>query len=380
MDIKSNKNIIACLGDSITFGHGVSATRKTDAWTFVLQRMLGERAEILNFGINGASATEGCPESYRNSGLLDEALSSGAGTFILMLGSNDTKERIWNAQAYKMGMRGIISDVLRLPGDGTDSPELFLMLPPAVFPLEDGQTAYGVSGEILTEQVIPTIEYLAADYGLPVIDLYSATKDHPEYYLEGVHPNKEGNLKIAERVFEAVNKWLDEPSGRKEPAMTNYKDLTSSVKAVTSECPHFIANLANAAALIWEYMDDINWAGFYLIQDGKLVLGPFQGKMACTEIEIGSGVCGTAVAQGKTQLVPNVHEFSGHIACDSASNSEIVVPLRKDGKIFGVLDIDSPSLARFTEEDKDHLEYLAGILELNLFKERPPAVFTHLER
>ena len=206
---KTHKNIIACLGDSITFGHGVSATRKTDAWTFVLQRMLRDRAEVLNFGINGASATERCPESYRSSGLLDEALSSGAGTFILMLGSNDTKERIWNAQAYKMGMRGIISDVLRLPGDGTDSPKLFLMLPPAVFPMEDGQTAFGVSGDILTGQVIPTVEYLAADYGLPVIDLYSMTQGHPEYYLEGVHPNKAGNLAIAERVYEAVSEWLD---------------------------------------------------------------------------------------------------------------------------------------------------------------------------
>ena len=359
------KNRIACLGDSITFGHGVSATRTHDAWTFVLQRMLGDRAEVLNYGINGASASEGCPESYRKSGLLDEALGSGAGTFILMLGSNDTKDRIWNTQSYKMGMRGIVSDILRLQRDGSDLPKLFLMLPPAIFAQEDGQTAYGVRAELMVNEVIPIIRRLAQDYDLPVIDLYSISKDHPEYYLEGVHPNAAGNLAIAETVRTALEEWLNVPTER---MMTDYKTLISSVKAVTAECPHFIANLANTAALIWEHMDDLNWAGFYLMQDGRLVLGPFQGKMACTEIEVGSGVCGTAVAAGKTQLVPDVHKFEGHIACDSASNSEIVIPLRKDGEIFGVLDIDSPSLARFTEEDKDHLEYLAGILELNLFK------------
>ena len=148
--------------------------------------------------------------------------------------------------------------------------------------------------------------------------------------------------------------------------MTDYESLIPAVKAVTAQCPHFIANLANTSALIWEYVDDLNWAGFYLMQDGKLVLGPFQGKVACTEIEIGSGVCGTAVATGKTQLVADVHQFEGHIACDSASNSEIVIPLRRGGLIFGVLDIDSPSLGRFTEEDKVQLEKLAEILQNNL--------------
>jgi len=368
MSENMNKNIVACLGDSITFGHGVSASRERDAWTFVLQRMLGEDCKVLNFGINGASASEGCPESYRASGLLDRALSCGADTYILMLGTNDTKERIWNAQRYKMGMRGIISDILRNTGRGGLAPKLFLMLPPAVFPMEDGRTAYDVSAALLTDQVVPLVKKLAEEYSLPIIDLYTATKDHPEYYVEGVHPNAAGNLAIAQQVYADIAEWLS--TFKEGPQnMTDYKTLTMSVKAVTAECPHFIANLANTAALIREHMDGINWAGFYLIQDGKLVLGPFQGKMACTEIEIGSGVCGTAVAQGKTQLVPNVHEFSGHIACDSASNSEIVVPLRKDGKIFGVLDIDSPSFGRFTEEDRDHLEYLAGILEQNLFKE-----------
>ena len=145
--------------------------------------------------------------------------------------------------------------------------------------------------------------------------------------------------------------------------VTDYKDLNMSLKAVTSICSYRIANLANAAALLWENLADINWTGFYLMTDGKLVLGPFQGKVACTEIEVGSGVCGTAVASGKTQLVEDVHTFDGHIACDSASNSEIVVPLRKDGNIFGVLDIDSPSFARFSEEDRKGLESFAKIIE-----------------
>ena len=148
--------------------------------------------------------------------------------------------------------------------------------------------------------------------------------------------------------------------------MTDYAELNSYVKAVLSICPYRIANLANAAALLWEHLDDINWAGFYMMEDGKLVLGPFQGKVACTEIEVGSGVCGTAVAKDATQLVKDVHTFDGHIACDSASNSEIVVPLHKDGAVVGVLDIDSPSFARFTEEDRAGLEAIAAIIENSL--------------
>ena len=121
--------------------------------------------------------------------------------------------------------------------------------------------------------------------------------------------------------------------------------------------------LSNAAALIRDSLEDINWAGFYLMKDGKLLLGPFQGKPACTVIEAGKGVCGTAVAEDKTQLVKNVHEFPGHIACDCASNSEIVVPIHAGDSVYGVLDIDSPKLGRFTEEDKEGLESFVRILE-----------------
>ena len=145
--------------------------------------------------------------------------------------------------------------------------------------------------------------------------------------------------------------------------MTDYRDLCDSLSAVVDGVPHLIANLANASALLWEAMDGINWAGFYLMEGGKLVLGPFQGKVACVEIEVGKGVCGTAVAEKKTQLVPDVHAFAGHIACDSASNSEIVVPIFCHDEVVGVLDIDSPHLARFDESDKAGLEAFVQILE-----------------
>ena len=154
----------------------------------------------------------------------------------------------------------------------------------------------------------------------------------------------------------------------KERVMTDYKLLNEQLKYMIDGAPYFIANLANASALIYDTMSDLNWAGFYLMEDGKLVLGPFQGKPACIEIEVGKGVCGTSVAQRQTILVKNVHEFEGHIACDSASNSEIVVPIFKDGEVIGVLDIDSPKLSRFDEKDKAGLEEFVKILEKELFK------------
>ncbi|MBQ2916372.1 MAG: GAF domain-containing protein [Clostridia bacterium] len=149
--------------------------------------------------------------------------------------------------------------------------------------------------------------------------------------------------------------------------MTNYKELNSQLYGLIHGIPHIIANLANASALLFDTLEDLNWAGFYLMENGKLILGPFQGKPACIEIAVGKGVCGTAVERNETVLVKNVHEFPGHIACDSASNSEIVIPIHKNGEIFGVLDIDSPSLSRFTDEDKTGLEEFVNILEKELF-------------
>ena len=148
--------------------------------------------------------------------------------------------------------------------------------------------------------------------------------------------------------------------------MVNYETLTLQLKALTDGIPYETANLANAAALLWEYLPQINWAGFYKMMDGQLVLGPFQGKTACIVIPVGKGVCGTAVAQDKTQLVYDVHEFPGHIACDCASNSEIVVPIHANGEILGVLDIDSPYIGRFSETDQAGLEALVKMLELAL--------------
>lgn len=146
--------------------------------------------------------------------------------------------------------------------------------------------------------------------------------------------------------------------------MTDYKELSEQLLALIDGVPHRTANLANASALIFNTLEDLNWAGFYLMEEGRLVLNAFQGKPACIEIAVGKGVCGTAVAEKRTQLVPDVHAFPGHIACDGASNSEIVVPLfGKDGEVVGVLDIDSPILARFDEYDRSGLERIAEIIE-----------------
>ena len=145
--------------------------------------------------------------------------------------------------------------------------------------------------------------------------------------------------------------------------MVNYDLICQQLSALTDGIPYEVANLANASALLWQEIPDLNWAGFYKMVEGALVLGPFQGKTACIRIPVGKGVCGTAVAQQKTQLVYNVHDFPGHIACDCASNSEIVVPVWVKGGIWGVLDIDSPSVGRFTEVDREGLEAFVKVLE-----------------
>ena len=150
--------------------------------------------------------------------------------------------------------------------------------------------------------------------------------------------------------------------------MTDYRELNTVLRSIIDGVPHKVANLANASALLYEKLDRLNWAGFYLIEDGRLVLNAFQGKVACIEIAIGRGVCGSAVAERRTLVVPDVHKFPGHIACDGASNSEIVVPLFKDDEIFGVLDIDSPIFDRFDENDKAGLEEFAGVLAGELQK------------
>ena len=150
--------------------------------------------------------------------------------------------------------------------------------------------------------------------------------------------------------------------------MTDYRELNSALRSIISDMPHLVANLANASALIYERLENLNWAGFYLLEGNKLVLNAFQGKVACIEIPVGRGVCGGAVAERRTLVVPDVHKFPGHIACDGASNSEIVIPLFKGEEIFGVLDIDSPIINRFDDDDKMGLEEFASILSCELIR------------
>ena len=145
--------------------------------------------------------------------------------------------------------------------------------------------------------------------------------------------------------------------------MTDYNILSKQLEAFAKEDRRWVPLMSNASALLWEGLQDINWAGFYTVDHNQLVLGPFQGRPACIHIPKDHGVCGTAWAMDKALVVPDVHKFPGHIACDSASNSEIVVPLHGDGKVYGVIDIDSPLKGRFTEEDREGLEEFAAALE-----------------
>lgn len=145
--------------------------------------------------------------------------------------------------------------------------------------------------------------------------------------------------------------------------MTDYELLCAQLAALGEEERYWLPLLSNASALLYDALEELNWAGFYLLRRDSLLLGPFQGKPACIHISMGKGVCGTAALLDETQLVPDVHAFPGHIACDSASNSEIVIPLHAAGRVVGVLDIDSPRLARFSEADRAGLEAFAKLLE-----------------
>jgi L-methionine (R)-S-oxide reductase len=156
---------------------------------------------------------------------------------------------------------------------------------------------------------------------------------------------------------------FDVSSGSKDEL---YRDLHSAAEALTADEPDAIANMANVAALLWQYLPDLNWAGFYRLIEGELVLGPFQGKPACIRIALGSGVCGTAAATRKTQVVADVHAFPGHIACDAASRSELVVPIVIGDRLIGVLDLDSPSAGRFDAVDAAGCEKLVALVRSRL--------------
>jgi L-methionine (R)-S-oxide reductase len=141
-----------------------------------------------------------------------------------------------------------------------------------------------------------------------------------------------------------------------------YREIGVQLKGLFSGEPNALANTANMCALLYQMLPDVNWVGFYFLQSGELVLGPFQGKVACVRIPLGRGVCGTAAERRETFVVPDVNEFPGHIACDAASQSEIVLPLVQDGRLMGVLDLDSPKLSRFDQEDREGLQAAVNVL------------------
>lgn len=143
-----------------------------------------------------------------------------------------------------------------------------------------------------------------------------------------------------------------------------YSSLARAADALVAGESDPIANMANMAAVIWQFLPDLNWAGFYRVVEDELVLGPFIGKPACIRIPFGVGVCGTAAALGSTQVVPDVHAFPGHIACDAASRSELVVPIMRDGRVIAIIDLDSPTLARFDDEDAAGIQLLAQVASL----------------
>ena len=147
-----------------------------------------------------------------------------------------------------------------------------------------------------------------------------------------------------------------------QPKVELYADLNNAARALIEGEPDPVANMANIAALLWHFLPDLNWAGFYRMVDGQLVLGPFMGKPACIRIPLGQGVCGVAVASRQTQLVPDVHAFPSHIACDGETQSELVVPILRDNEVIGVIDLDSPNPARFDTEDADGIERLSQVI------------------
>ena len=146
------------------------------------------------------------------------------------------------------------------------------------------------------------------------------------------------------------------------PKPEAYRQLVDAAEALTSGEPDAVANMANVAALLWDFLPDLNWAGFYRVVEGELVLGPFMGRPACIRIPIGQGVCAKAAGDAQTQLVEDVHSFPGHIACDSVTNSELVVPVRRNGEVVAVIDLDSPSRARFDPDDAAGIEALSAAI------------------
>lgn len=168
---------------------------------------------------------------------------------------------------------------------------------------------------------------------------------------------------LASRQFAATSPGMyDFRPAPDTPKPETYRQLLDAADALTAGEPDAVANMANIAALLWDFLPDLNWSGFYRVVDGQLVLGPFMGRPACIRIPLGQGVCGIAASEGKTQLVEEVHAFPGHIACDAVTNSELVVPVARDGRVIAVIDLDSPKPARFDSEDAAGIEAVAAML------------------
>jgi L-methionine (R)-S-oxide reductase len=152
-----------------------------------------------------------------------------------------------------------------------------------------------------------------------------------------------------------------------ENKQQHYSELAQQIEAIVAGEQDLVANMANISAILYWALENVNWAGFYFVKEEQLVLGPFHGQPACIRIPMGKGVCGTAVSEKTIQMIDDVHQFSGHIACDAASNSEIVLPIRKDNQIIAVLDIDSPDIARFDDDDKSGLSLIVDILQATFY-------------
>ena len=189
---------IACIGDSITFGAGVALTRKRDAWPYLLNARLGDSWQVLNYGISGATASSAGDLPYRKNDFLETALKTRAEKYILMLGSNDSKPYNWNKEQYEQDLRAMVQDIL-FP----DFPHsLILMLPPKAFPFRNtGAPAFDIVDETIRDEICPVIVKIAEEYDLQLIDLYRLTEDHPEYFIDGVHPNRAGNKAISDYIF-----------------------------------------------------------------------------------------------------------------------------------------------------------------------------------
>lgn len=192
----SSKRRIVCIGDSITFGAGVAKSRKRDAWTYILERALGDDFQVLNYGVSGATAQNSGDYPYRRHGYMKEAIAADPEMYILMLGTNDSKSFNWNREGFDAAMRGMV-DELR---ESRPSARILLMLPPRAFVGRKGIIGFGIQDDVIRGEVIPILRNIAADYGLRTIDLYALTEGHPEYFGDGIHPNVLGNRVIADYI------------------------------------------------------------------------------------------------------------------------------------------------------------------------------------